>query len=357
MGEELPEERRLVEWLEARLAGARDLTLEDVRRPQGSGFSAETQIFTAAFTRDGASVRERYVLRRETPDPAVYPQQVPGLDVEIDIQYRVMQALRAHATVPLAPLLGYEADASVLGAPFFVMGFVDGVVPIENPNYTTEGFFADAAPADRRALIERGLETLAAVHRLDWRAAGLEWLVPEGVTPGTAHQFDVWERYMRRELGDRVHPLYEEGLAWLRPRMPVDEPVGFCWGDPRPGNIIWHDFRPVCLTDFEAANIASPEQDLGWWLMFDQTMHESGGLGRLDGDPTRDEQRAMYARAAGREIPSTEWHEIFAATRYAAIVVRVMNRAVARGLLPADQTIWRDNPATTCLESLLAQVR
>jgi aminoglycoside phosphotransferase (APT) family kinase protein len=357
VGEELPEERRLIEWLGARIPGARELALEDVRRPQGSGFSAETQIFTARFTRDGAEHRERYVLRRETPDPAVYPQQAPGLDVEIDIQYRVMAALRAHADVPVAPLLGYEADATLLGAPFFVMGFVDGVVPIENPLYTTQGFFVDAAPAERRTMVENGLEALAALHRLDHEAAGLGWLVPDGVRPGTARQLDVWEQYARRELGDRRHPLFEEAIAWLRADVPVDPSVGLCWGDPRPGNIIWRDFRPVCLTDFEAVSIASPDQDLGWWLMFDHWVHETFGVPRLEGEPTRDEQREIYARAAGRSIPSTQWHEIFAATRYAAIVVRVMNRTVARGHMPADQTVWLDNPATVCLEDLLSRVR
>jgi hypothetical protein len=46
-------------------------------------------------------------------------------------------------------------------------------------------------------------------------------------------------------------------------------------------------------------------------------------------------------------------HEVFAAARYAAIVVRVMNRLVARGIFPADHTIWRENPAAACLLALV----
>jgi hypothetical protein len=46
---------------------------------------------------------------------------------------------------------------------------------------------------------------------------------------------------------------------------------------------------------------------------------------------------------------------LFAAYRYCAIVVRVMNRAVERGQLPANHTIWLDNPATTVLRQLLAE--
>ena len=350
-------EGRLVGWLEARLPGAEVVELDDFRRPQGSGFSAETQIFTARVVRDGVLAEEKFVLRRETPDPAVYPQQSPELDVEIDIQYRVMTALRDHSTVPVAPLVGYEADPAVLGAPFFVMRFVDGVVPIENPLYTTQGFFVDASPAERRRMIENGLRMLAQVHAVDHRAAGLDWLVPKGVVPGTRQQLDLWERYARHELGDRSHPLFDEAMAWLRARIPEDPFVGLCWGDPRPGNVIWCDFAPACVTDFEAVSIASPDQDLGWWLMFDHWVHETYGVERLEGEPTRDEQREIYAGFAGRDIPSSTFHEIFAATRYAAIVVRVMNRTVARGLAPADHTVWLVNPATVCLEDLLSRVR
>jgi aminoglycoside phosphotransferase (APT) family kinase protein len=278
---------------------------------------------------------------------------VPGVDIEVDIQYRCMAAVAQGGKVPIAPLVGYEADPAVLGAPFFVMGFVGGEVPIESPPYTESGFFVDASPADRRRLIENGLTALAALHRMDWRTVGLEWLVPPGVTPGSAQQLHVWETYARRELDGRAHPLLEDALAWLHANLPTDETVGFCWGDPRPGNIIWQDFTPVCLTDFEAASIASPLQDLGWWLMFDRTMHPDGT--RLDGDPTRDEQREIYARAAGIDVPDTRFSEVFAGARYAAIVVRVMNRMVARGHLPADNTIWIENPATAALRELMEE--
>ena len=357
VGETFAEEGRLIGWLAAHLPGATDFVLDDFRRPQGSGFSAETQIFTARYRRDGAVRTEMFVVRRETPDPAVYPRQAPGFDVEIDIQYRVMAALHAHSSVPLAGLVGYEHDASLLGAPFFVMEFVDGVVPIENPLYTTEGFFVDATPEQRRTMVVNGLRTLSQIHAVDFQKAGLGWLVPSGVSPGTARQLDLWEGYARRELDDRRHPLFDEAVAWLRARVPEDPLVCLCWGDPRPGNVIWRDFAPVCVTDFEAVSVASPDQDLGWWLMFDHWVHETSGVARLEGEPTRDEQRAIYAGFTGRDIPNTTFHEIFAATRYAAIVVRVMNRAVGRGLMPADHTVWLQNPATVCLEHLLSKVR
>jgi aminoglycoside phosphotransferase (APT) family kinase protein len=296
------------------------------------------------------------VLRTESPDPPIYPVQVPGWQVEIELQYRIMDALGAHSDVPVAPMIGYEADPAVLGSPFFVMGYLDGKVPVEDPPYTRAGFFVELAPAERTAMIERGLATVARVHAVDWRAAGLDFLVPAGVTPGLERQLDLWERYYRTELRDRVHPLADRAFAWLRAERPRASEPGLCWGDPRPGNIIWRDGAPVCTTDYEAAAIAPPELDVGWWLMFDRTMHEWAGIERADGDPTRAEQLRMYEAASGRTVPDVQWFEICAAARYCAIVVRVMNRAVDRGLMPEDHTIWLENPASAALESLLAEL-
>ena len=117
--------------------------------------------------------------------------------------------------------------------------------------------------------------------------------------------------------------------------------------------MIWHDFRCVCVTDFEAVSIAPPEVDLGWWLMFDRWSHEAAGQERLPGEPTREEQRAFYTACAGRELGDMHFHELFAALRYAAIHVRVMNRSVERGHMSPDHTMWRDNGAVDCIAALL----
>jgi aminoglycoside phosphotransferase (APT) family kinase protein len=341
----------LERWLAPKLGAGAAVSVGEFSRPK-SGYSAETWMFSARPVGPGAEAA-RFVLRKETPDPAIYPQQAPGLDVEVEIQFRVMSAIAEHSAVPIAGLVGFERDPGVLGSPFFVMRFVAGQVPVENPAYTREGFFVDATPAQRRQLISGGLQQLAQLHAIDWRRAGLDWLTPPGATPGTLRQLDLWEGQVRSELGARVHAPLERAWAFLRKAPPSDRAIGFCWGDARLGNIIWRDCRPACLTDFEAASIASPDQDLGWWLMFDRWMHEPMGGPRLAGEPTRDEQRALYAEFARVPVPDTRWHEVFAAARYACIAVRVMNRAVARGDLPADQTLWIDNPIVPTLNQLL----
>ncbi len=343
-------------WLEPRLQNAAGLTLALGGTP-GSGFSAETTILLAEWREGDEPRSDRFVLRRETPDPAVYPAQAPGLQVEVDLQYRIMRAVAAASDLPLAPLLGYESDPAVLGSPFFVMGFIDGVVPIENPMYTLEGFFTEISPEQRRSMITDGIRMLAAVHTIDWRAAGLNWLVPTGEEPTTERQLGIWQRYAADALRGREHPLLDRAFAWLRTNLPAGSSAALCWGDPRPGNIIWKDHRAACVTDWEAAYIGAPELDLGWWLMFDRWAHEASGITeRAEGDLTREEQVALYEQFTGRSVGATGWYEVFAAARYAAIVVQVMNRWVDRGDLPADHTLWIDNPVVPCLASLMAEI-
>jgi len=238
----------------------------------------------------------------------------------------------------------------VLGGEFFVMGFVDGQVPVENPMYTLEGWFLDLRPEQRTTMIEDGVRRLAAVHAVDWSRAG--FLLPEGAAPTTRRQLDLWHDYMVRELEGREHPLYDRAFAWLTANLPEETPPVLNWGDPRLGNIIWRDDRAACLTDFEAASIAPAEVDLGWWLMFDRWCHETYGAPRHEGEISRDAQRALYEEVSGRTVGDTTWYEVFAAARYTAIVVRVMNRLVVRGLMPADQTVWLENPATVCLQQM-----
>jgi aminoglycoside phosphotransferase (APT) family kinase protein len=348
MTDETLDTAALGRWIGNRLDQA-DLSIEVDGRPSG-GFSAETLLLTATSP---SSDSQRFVVRLETPEPAVYPPQSELSMPEIEIQYRIMDSIGRNSSLPVAGLVGYESDSAVLGTPFFVMHHVDGVVPIESPPYSVEGFFTDLPAVDRTSLISNGLEQLALLHQVDPSALGLDWLTPNGVSPGSKHLLHLWKEFGESELHGKSHTLLENAWSIIERELPSDSSVGLCWGDPRPGNIIWQGTNAACLTDFEAACIGPPEFDLGWWLMFDRTMHELAGLNRLDGDPTRDEQRSMYFQHAGRPAIDTTAHELFAAARYCVIVVRVMNRLEQRGLLPADSMVWRDNPATQCLGMIL----
>ncbi|MEE8165582.1 MAG: phosphotransferase family protein [Myxococcota bacterium] len=342
------------EWLRDRDPEMEELEVSAFELPR-SGFSAKTVFVPVAYRKAGRAVEEKLVLRLENPEPALYPQQAPGLDVEIEIQYRAMEALHATGKLPIAPLFGYEADASILGNPFFVMGYIPGDVMVEQPPYTQVGFFADATPSDREEMITRGVQAMADFHSIDWQQAGFQWLVAPGEEPDVMRQVELWESMLRRGLGDRVHPDLDRAFRFLHDQAPRELEPGLVWGDARPGNIIFRDNRVRCITDFENISVAPTEIDLGYWLAFDRTQHEAIDTKRLPGEPSREQQRAIYAEHAGRTMSETYYFEVLGAVRYAAIVVPVMNRLVDRGQLPADHVIWLQNPASTALNQLLAK--
>jgi len=342
----------LRQWLADHNPEMLGLEVGAIEQPK-SGFSAKTIFVPISYQREGRNVEDKLVVRLENPEPAIYPRQAPDLEVEIDTQYRSMEALIETGLLPLAPVHGYEPDASILGHPFFVMGFVDGDVMIEHPAYTQEGFFVEATPADRETMIANAVHAMADFHRVDWRKAGFEWLVAPGEEPDLLRQIGLWQAMAERELAGRKHPDLDRGFRFLDDHLPKGLTPGLSWGDSRPGNIIFRDNKCACLTDFENIAIAPVEIDLGYWLLFDRSMHEAVEAKRLPGEPTREEQRAIYADRSGKPVGDTYYHEIFGAVRYSTVVIRVMNRLVARGDLSADQPIWLHNPAATALSQLL----
>ena len=344
---------RLAYWIGPHLGADGPVTITDAGVPDGIGYSAETLLFTAMVPIGDDEQAHRLVLRAETPDPAVYPAQAEGLDVEIAIQHRIMSALAGGTGIPVAPIVGADLTEESIGTPFFVMDYVEGIVPAVDPPYPAAGFFAEAAPDERRRMVTNGVRMMAAIHDQDWEGLGLDWLVPAGTAPTLRRQLELWAAYAERELAGRVHPDLSRAHDVLTAHLDEPSEPTLCWGDPRLGNIIWRDFEVASVTDWEAAAIAPPELDLGWWLMFDRSCHEVGGIDRLEGEPTRDEQRDLYAEAVGRDVGDTHLYELLAAYRYAAIVVRIMNRWVDRGMMPADHTIWLENPAASCLHQIL----
>ena len=341
-------------WLTERVIGARSVRIDGFTAPK-SGYSAETLMVDAVVTAADGERAERFVLRRETADPAIYPLQAPGLDVEVAIQYRAMHAIATHSTVPIAPLIGYESDPSILGAPFFVMGFVPGVIPPDTPRFSKVGFVVDeASPEQRRRMVGNALTTMAAIHAIDWRQAGLGWLDrSQDGRPRTAVQIDLYESCCHTWLGGREHPVLAAAFAWLRANDPGDDRVGITWGDARLGNMIWQDYEVVAVVDWEACALSPTEADLGWWLMYDRMSFDHLGVPRLAGYPSRDEMIEMYEGASGREVRNPHYWEVFAATRLCAIFIRIGDRLVETGLVPPEINKPVVNSATDALTALL----
>ena len=338
-----------------RLDGATAVEITSVERP-ASGYSAET-----ADPPDGGPSWRRRVRRavRAPPGDARSRRCTRcrrrrstsrcGSSTRSWTRCTGTRRCRSHRSSATRP------TPSVLGAPFFVMGYVAGQVPIENPPYTQEGFFADASPDERTRMIDDGLRVLAGVHAVDWRAAGLDWLVAPGTTPGPRRPRSRSGRRTRSASSPAACiPRSTKAFEWLHAHDAPEHAPGLCWGDPRPGNIIWRDFR-AGLRDRLRGRVDRATGDRSRVVAHVRPLLPRG-RGRR---PTRRRTEPRGAAGAVRRARATG----SSATRTtgscsrrratAAIVVRVMNRLVDRGDLPTDQTIWIENPAVDCLVQLM----
>jgi len=334
----------LTRWMADR--GETGAEVYDVSAPGSNGFSNETIL---CRVRSGGA--ERKLVVRAAPT-----RHFLFMDAEFSTQFRVMSALSAgNAGFPLPRLGRFEDDPQYLGVPFFTMDHVEGRVPADNLPYTMEGWVLDASPEQQATMWWSGIEALAAVHRTDWRARGLEWLVRPGHgRPGLEHQLSYYRSFLDWASGGTRVPFLESVWDWLGAHTPTEAgDVVLSWGDSRIGNIIWDDFRCAAVLDWEMASLAQPELDLGWWLYFDRQFSEGLGVARPPGFATHDETIDRYCELVGRPVGDLFFYEIFAGFRFAVIMLRLSDLLVGSDILPEDSDMGTNNLATQFLATLL----
>src|SRR5690606_31290255 len=110
--------------------------------------------------------------------------------------------------------------------------------------------------------------------------------------------------------------------------------------------------RCVAVLDWEMVSLGNAEQDLGWWLFLD--WHHSDGIGvpRLAGFPTREETIARYEELMGRKVRDLHYYEVFAACRFAIIMIRIA-ALVRAANLPTPDDFERNTTCTQGLAQLL----
>lgn len=309
-------------WLVLRYPERGGAQLHGLRRSDG-GYSNITLLGEVEWG-DG-DAREGFVLRVQPPTRSVFP------DCDIERQYRVLRCL-ADSAVPVPRLLGLETGAGVLGAPFFVMQRVDGRVPNENPLYHLEGWFHDLPEEQLRAHWFSGIDTIAAISRIDWRARGLDFLAPaQGRTPLSAQLDHYRNAVLWAESLGRPYAHLHRAHAWLAAHQPQDEPVALSWGDAKLGNCVYRDGQVAAALDWEQAALANPVDDLAWWLMLDESMSTGYGVPRLTGLPTREETVAYWERVTGHSARDLPYYDVYAAWRMAYIMARIGTIFMERG--------------------------
>ncbi len=330
----------LAAWLQ-RQTGADRVDVGEVAIPGLSGFSNETLLFDATWDGDVHSL----VIRVEPTGHTVFPSTA------FDAQVKVMRALHAEGSVPVPEVLWFEEVTDVLGARFLCMARVEGEVPADNPGYHGEGWMPALDEAGQRRVWESGLDTMAAIHRLDRAAIGLGWI--PAVSP--VEQLELDREYRDFACGDVPYPVVDRAFELLEASVPPPSSrAALCWGDSRIGNMIFDaDQQVAAVLDWEMVTAGDPVQDLAWYLLLDRHHVMAFDVPRLPGLPSRDESVARWEAASGHSAEHLAWYELLGAARYASVMVRVMKLLDSSGIFPGAAEAAFDQTGTRLLAELL----
>jgi aminoglycoside phosphotransferase (APT) family kinase protein len=280
----------------------------------------------------GGTQNEIYEIRRgdELCVIRIPPTGAPAdRDRGILREWRIIEALDG-TEVPHTPAVAMCEDASVLGRPFYLMGFVDGWSPMELTGGWPAPFDGDR---DARAgLAYQLVEGIALLSKVDWRAKGLEDLGrPDGFHE---RQVDRWTAFLDRIKG-RELPGFDVAAAWLRAHRPIDYIPGLMHGDYQFANVMYRDGAPArlaAIVDWEMGTVGDPKLDLGWVVQSwpeDTSASEASESSYVDlaGMPSRPELLEHYARVSGRQVDDIDYYVVLAKWKLAVVLEQGFQRA------------------------------
>lgn len=329
---------QLTNWLSGKLEQP---TITSFVVPAANGMSSETVLFDVSSGSGDDAVSARYVLRLP-PDPSSQPV---FRTYDMPRQYRAMELVGRRTTVPVPTTVWLETDPEPLGAPFFVMERVDGVVPPDVMPYPFgDNWFFDGG-SDRQAKLQlASIEVLAKIHAIPASDAEAQFLRIDapGDTALRRHLNDQRAFYAWTSADGIRSPLIERAFAWLDENWPTESAAVVSWGDSRIGNIMYDDFAPVAVLDWEMVGHGPRELDLGWMIYlhrFFQDIAEMMGVAGMPELMRVEEATQQYAAASGYQPRDLRWYMCYAALRHAIIMFRITRRQILFG-----EATMPDNP-------------
>lgn len=240
-------------------------------------------------------------------------------------EYKILTALiNTYSKVP-RPLL-YCNDESIIGAPFYVMERVKGVILRAKPPAGIS-----LSPELMRRLSEACIDNLVEIHQIDYAAAGLSDLgKPEGYI---ARQIRGWTQRYQNSCTDDI-PEIERAVKWLNANLPAESVAALIHNDYKYDNLVLdpNDLSHIiAVLDWEMATIGDPLMDLGttlgYWIEPDDPPEmQMFGLTALPGNLNREEIVSRYARMSGRDISNIVFYYVYGLFKLAVIVQQIYFR-------------------------------
>ena len=312
----IPSPARLEGWLAGHLAEPCELT--DIQLILGGRSNLTYRLAISAASGD------RMLVLRRPPLGHVLPTAH-----DMSREFRVLSALSG-TQVPVAAPVAFCDDAEVIGAPFYVMDYVPGVV------MRTKADTAALTRPQATELSERLADMLAAIHGVDVAAAGLGDL---GRGAGyLRRQLDRWQRQWQLSASREV-PGYERLVARLTAALPAEGETTLVHGDFRLDNVlvtVAPEPRITAVVDWEMATLGDPLADLGLTLVYWTEPGEEGWLNAGEkaadapgvstdatatpGFATRAEFAAGYASRTGRDVSGIGYYVAFGYFKLAVVL-------------------------------------
>ncbi len=244
-------------------------------------------------------------------------------------EYLILSRLaNVYAKVPR--VLTYCEDETVLGAPFYVMERLKGIILRAAAPKGLE-----LSPTLMRALSENMLDNLVEIHRVDYQAAGLSDLGrPAGYV---RRQIEGWTQRYANARTDDV-PDIERVAAWLAEHTPPDADSGsaLIHNDYKYDNLVLSPDDPASIIgvlDWEMATLGDPLMDLGTSLGYwvdpgdpPELQTLRFGLTTLPGNLNRRELAQRYAQQSGRDVSNILFYYVYALLKIAVIVQQIYAR-------------------------------
>ena len=230
--------------------------------------------------------------------------------------------------VPVAPAIGLCTDEEVNGAPFYVMGFVDG-----NVIRDAEAARTHLDEAGRRRASESIADVMADIHAVDVDAVGLGEL---GKKEGyIARQLKRWygQFEQSQQLTERPVPLVHEVHDVLSANVPRQEGATIVHGDYRLDNcMLGYDNRIAAVLDWEICTLGDPLADVGLLMVYwneandDHATLINAAATTLPGFASRAELLERYRKRSGRDLSAVDFYVAFGYWKLACIVEGVYAR-------------------------------
>jgi aminoglycoside phosphotransferase (APT) family kinase protein len=234
-------------------------------------------------------------------------------------EYRVQSALQP-TDVPVSPQVVACIDDSVIGAPFYLMGFLDGVV------YDDADAVAHLSEAESRAAAFELVDVLARLHAVDFDQVGLgDFGRPAGYL---ARQVKRWQTQWGKSRTVDV-PVVEEVARWLEANLPPEPRHAIVHGDYSFNNTMWFaadGARLQAVLDWEMSTLGDPLTDVGTLAVY---WAEAGEIMWRDrtpqahranaGFPDVDTLLDRYATTSGTDLGGIDFYRAFATYKLAVI--------------------------------------